>query len=107
MFERGFRCQQVVRTASLYHRCWTTENGRGNKPATSATSSSGMDLHSGKVVMNDDKLVLYESLIRASLVLIFGVALIVGALGLVVISQTFMRQAVTNSQFLSQRITSE
>lgn len=57
--------------------------------------------------MNDDKLVLYESLIRASLVLIFSVALIVGALGLVVISQTFMRQAVTNSQFLSQRITSE
>lgn len=66
-----------------------------------------MDLHSRKVVMNDDKLVLYESLIRASLVLIFSVALIVGALGLVVISQTFMRQAVTNSQFLSQRITSE
>ena len=57
--------------------------------------------------MNDDKLVLYESLIRASLVLIFSVALIVGALSLVVISQTFMRQAVTNSQFLSQRITSE
>ena len=57
--------------------------------------------------MNDDKLVLYESLIRASLVLIFSVALIVGALGLVVISQTFMRQAVTNSQFLSQRTTSE
>ena len=57
--------------------------------------------------MNDDKLVLYESLIRASLILIFSVALIVGALGLVVISQTFMRQAVTNSQFLSQRITSE
>jgi hypothetical protein len=57
--------------------------------------------------MNDDKLVLYESLIRASLVLIFSVALIVGALGFVVISQTFMRQTVTNSQFLSQRITSE
>jgi hypothetical protein len=57
--------------------------------------------------MNDEKLVLYESLIRASLVLIFSVALIVGAVGLVVISQTFMRQAVTDSQFLSQRITSE
>lgn len=80
---------------------------RGNKPLSSATSSCDMDLHSGKVVMNDDKLVLYESLIRASLVLIFSVALIVGALGLVVISQTFMRQAVTNSQFLSQSITSE
>ena len=61
----------------------------------------------GRVAMNDDKLVLYESLIRASLILIFSVALIVGALGLVVISQTFMRQAVTNSQFLSQRITAE
>ena len=57
--------------------------------------------------MNDDKLLLYESLIRASLVLIFSVALVVGALGLVMISQTFMRQAVTNSQFLSQRITAE
>ncbi len=51
--------------------------------------------------MNDDKLVLYESLIRASLVLIFSVALMVGALGLVVISQTFMRQAITNSQFVA------
>lgn len=57
--------------------------------------------------MNDDKLFLYESLIRASLVLIFSVALIVGALGLVAISQVFMRQAVTDSQFMSQRITSE
>ena len=57
--------------------------------------------------MNDDKLVLYESLIRASLLLIFSVALIVGAWGLVMISQTFMRQAVTNSQFLSQRMPAE
>ena len=57
--------------------------------------------------MNDDKLVLYEALIRASLVLIFSVALIVGALGLILISQTFMRQTVTDSQFLSQRINSE
>jgi len=57
--------------------------------------------------MNDDKLILYESLIRASLLLIFSVALIVGACGLVVISQTFMRQAVTNSQFLSQRMPAE
>lgn len=57
--------------------------------------------------MNDDKLVLYESLIRASLVLVFSVALIFGALGLVVISQTFMRQAVTNSQFLATRISSK
>jgi hypothetical protein len=57
--------------------------------------------------MNDDKLVLYESIVRASLVLIFSVALIVGASGLVLISQTFMRQAITNSHFLSQRITSE
>lgn len=57
--------------------------------------------------MNDEKLVLYESLIRASLVLIFSVALIVGALGLVAISQVFMREAVTNSQFLSQRVTPE
>ena len=51
--------------------------------------------------MNDEKLVLYESLIRASLVLIFSVALIVGAVGLVAISQTVMRQALTNSQFVA------
>ena len=51
--------------------------------------------------MNDDKLALYETLIRASLVLIFSVALIVGTLGLVAISQMLMRQAVTNSQFVA------
>lgn len=51
--------------------------------------------------MNDDKLALYETLIRASLVLIFSVALIVGTLGLVAISQMLMQQAVTNSQFVA------
>ena len=51
--------------------------------------------------MNDDKLVLYESLIRASLVLIFSVALIVGTLGLVAISQMLMQQTVENSQFVA------
>ena len=51
--------------------------------------------------MNDDKLVLYESLIRASLVLIFSVALIVGTLGLVAISQMLMQQTVANSQFVA------
>ena len=51
--------------------------------------------------MNDDKLVLYESLIRASLLLIFSVALIVGTLGLVAISQMLMQQTVANSQFVA------
>ena len=51
--------------------------------------------------MNDDKLVLYESLIRASLVLIFSVALVVGTLGLVAISQMLMQQTVANSQFVA------
>jgi hypothetical protein len=60
-----------------------------------------MDLHSGKGFMNDEKLVLYESLIRASLALIFSVALVVGTLGLIVISRTLMRQAITNSQFVA------
>ena len=60
-----------------------------------------MPLHDWKGVMNDEKLVLYESLIRASLVLIFSVALIVGTLGLVTISQMLMKQAVTNSQVVA------
>ena len=51
--------------------------------------------------MNDEKLVLYESLIRASLLLIFSVALIVGTLGLVAISQMLMQQTVANSQFVA------
>ena len=51
--------------------------------------------------MNDDKLVLYEFLIRASLVLIFSVALIVGTLGLVAISQMLMQQTIANSQFVA------
>jgi len=41
--------------------------------------------------MNDEKLVLYESLIRASLALIFSDALVVGTLGLLVILRTLMR----------------
>jgi hypothetical protein len=49
--------------------------------------------------MNDDKLVLYESLIRASLILIFFVALSVGTIGLTVISHMLMRQAVAATPF--------
>jgi len=49
--------------------------------------------------MNDDKLALYESLIRASLALIFIVALSVGAFGVVAISQMLMRQAAANPAF--------
>jgi len=55
----------------------------------------------GRAVMNDEKLVLYESLIRASLILIFGVALIVGTLGLVAISRMLVGQAIANSQFVA------
>ena len=51
--------------------------------------------------MNDEKLVLYESLIRASLMLIFSVALLVGTLGLIVVSKTLMQQTVANSQFVA------
>jgi hypothetical protein len=49
--------------------------------------------------MNDDKLHLYESLIRASLLLIFIVALSVGTFGLIAISRVLIQQAVTNSFF--------
>ncbi|HET8782722.1 MAG TPA: hypothetical protein VFM63_09900 [Pyrinomonadaceae bacterium] len=49
--------------------------------------------------MKDDKLALYESLIRASLIFIFIVALSMGTFGLVVISQMLMRQAVANATF--------
>jgi hypothetical protein len=49
--------------------------------------------------MNDDKVALYESLIRASLVLIFVIALSVGTFGLVVISQMLIQQAVAASVF--------
>lgn len=51
--------------------------------------------------MNKDKLALYESLIRASLVLIFLVALTVGTFGVVAISQRLMRHAVPRPQFLN------
>ena len=51
--------------------------------------------------MNDEKLVLYESLIRASLMLIFSVALLLGTLGLIVISKTLMQQTVANTQFVA------
>ena len=49
--------------------------------------------------MNDDKLALYESLIRASLALIFLVALSVGAFGLVAISHILMQQAIARPAF--------
>ena len=49
--------------------------------------------------MKDDKLALYESLIRASLAFIFVIALSVGAFGLVAISQMLVEQAVANPVF--------
>lgn len=51
--------------------------------------------------MNDEKLVLYESLIRASLMLIFSVALLLGTLGLIVISKTLMQQTAAQTQFVA------
>ena len=49
--------------------------------------------------MNDDKLALYESLIRASLVLIFIIALSVGTFGLLAISKIVMQQALAAPAF--------
>lgn len=49
--------------------------------------------------MNDDKLDLYESLIRASLVLIFILALSVGAFGLIAISHLLTQQAISTPLF--------
>lgn len=50
--------------------------------------------------MDKDKLDLYESLIRASLALIFVVALSVAVLGVIAISQMFLRQAIPAPSFL-------
>ena len=50
--------------------------------------------------MNKDKLDLYESLIRASLAFIFLVALTVAGLGVVAISQMFMRETIPAPQLL-------
>ena len=55
--------------------------------------------------MNDDKLVLYEALVRASFVLIFFVALSVGTFGLITISRMLLQQAVANSQFVAAEST--
>jgi hypothetical protein len=49
--------------------------------------------------MNDDKLALYETLIRTSLLLIFIVALSVGTFGLISISQMLLQQAVAAPPF--------
>ena len=49
--------------------------------------------------MKDDKLALYESLIRASLLLILIVSLTVGTCGLIVISRMLMQQAVAAPAF--------
>jgi hypothetical protein len=51
------------------------------------------------VVMKDDKLALYGSLIRASLLLIFIVGLSAGTFGLVVISRMVLQQAIANPAF--------
>ena len=55
--------------------------------------------------MNDDKLVLYEALVRASFVVIFFVALSVGTFGLIAISRMLLQQAVANSQFVAAEAT--
>ena len=53
--------------------------------------------------MNDDKVALYESLIRASLVLIFFIALTAGAVGTITISKMLMHQAVPTPAFSIQK----
>ena len=54
--------------------------------------------------MDDDKAALYESLIRASLILIFIVALSAGTFGLVAISHMLIQQA-PRPEFLSAEST--
>lgn len=49
--------------------------------------------------MKDNKLLVYESLVRASLILIFIMSLSVGTVGLVVISRMLMQEAVANTPF--------
>ena len=49
--------------------------------------------------MKDNKLLVYESLVPASLKLIFIMSLSVGTVGLVVISRMLMQEAVANTPF--------
>ena len=49
--------------------------------------------------MKDNKLLVYESVVRASLILIFIMSLSVGTVGLVVISRMLMQEAVANTPF--------
>ncbi len=51
--------------------------------------------------MSKNKLDLYESLIRASLALIFVVALTVATVGVIAISQILMRQNVSAPKLLN------
>jgi len=57
--------------------------------------------------MSKEKLELYESLIRASLALIFVVALSLAAVGVIAISQMFMRQAISAPMLLDADSVSE
>ena len=57
--------------------------------------------------MSKEKLDLYESLIRASLALVFVVALSVAVIGVIAISQMFMREAVPAPTFLNTHSVAE
>ena len=57
--------------------------------------------------MSKENLELYESLIRASLALIFVVALSLAAVGVIAISQMFMRQAISAPMLLDADSVSE
>ena len=57
--------------------------------------------------MSKEKLDLYESLIRASLALVFVVALSVALIGVIAISQMFMWEAVPAPSFLNTRSIAE
>ena len=59
----------------------------------------------GRVVMKDDKVALYAALIRASLILIFIVALSAGTFGLVAISHMLIQHMAPRPEFLSADIT--
>ena len=55
--------------------------------------------------MKDDKVALYEALIRASLILIFIVALSAGTFGLIAISHMLIQPAVPRAGSLSADVT--
>lgn len=75
----------------------------GNNLNSSATSSFGIkNLTIRGIVMNNNRMAFYESLVRLSFILIFMFALAVGTIGTISICRMLMQSHIPRPEFVTR-----